>query len=144
MATPGVRLGTNVPKCHIHVILSFPQTHSTHSTHSAPPLDTLGALQYHSGDHPCFLSLCHPPDILVSNLHLNSSDLGTSGPQDLWTSGPLDLGTLLAPPDSCSCSSASTIQSLLIHSTFPSGTTVCTSFASLLGISHLTLNPSPG
>ena len=30
-----------------------------HSTHSAPPLDTPGALQYHSGDHPRFLSLCH-------------------------------------------------------------------------------------
>src|SRR6266571_7793027 len=56
-----------------------------HSTHSTPPPDTLRALQYHSGDHPHFLSLCHLPDILVSNPCLNSSDLGTSGPWDLWT-----------------------------------------------------------
>src|SRR6266705_5496081 len=56
-----------------------------HSTHSAPPPDTLGALQCHSGDHPWFTSLCHLPDILVSNPHLNSSDLSTSGPWDLWT-----------------------------------------------------------
>src|SRR6266581_290207 len=51
-----------------------------HSTHSAPPLDTLGALQYHPSDHPQFTSLCHLPDISVSNPHLNSSDLSTSGP----------------------------------------------------------------
>src|SRR6266700_7123565 len=57
-----------------------------HFTHSIPPLDTLGALQYHSGDHPQFTSLCHLPDILVSNPCLNSSDLSTSGPQDLQTS----------------------------------------------------------
>ena len=56
-----------------------------HSTHSTPPLDTLGALWYHSGDHPWFTSLCHLPDILVSNPHLNSLDLGTSRPQDLQT-----------------------------------------------------------
>src|SRR6266705_2533362 len=62
-------------------------------THSAPPPDTLGALRYHSSDHPWFTSLCHPPDILVSTPCLNSSDLGTSRPQDLWTSGPSDLGT---------------------------------------------------
>src|SRR6266581_3511203 len=49
-----------------------------HSTHSAPPLDTPGALQYHPGDHPQFTSLCHLPDILVSNPRLNSSDLRVS------------------------------------------------------------------
>src|SRR6266581_8182584 len=53
-----------------------------HSTHSTPPLDTLGALWYHSGDHPQFTSLCHHPDILVSNFCLNSLDLVTSGPWD--------------------------------------------------------------
>src|SRR6266705_2370458 len=57
-----------------------------HSTHSTPPLDSLGALQYRSSDHPWFTSLCHPPNILVSNPCLNSSDLGTSGPRDLRTS----------------------------------------------------------
>src|SRR6266705_6964095 len=57
-----------------------------HFTHSAPPLDTPGALQYHSSGHPQFTSLCHLPDILVSNPCLNSLDLGTSGPQDLQTS----------------------------------------------------------
>src|SRR6266581_3684799 len=92
--------------CHIHVILPSLRTHSAHS---APPLDTLRALQYHSSDHPHSLSLCHPPDILVSNLCLNSSDLSTSRPWDLWTLGPSDLGTSLAPPDSCSHSSTSTI-----------------------------------
>src|SRR6266581_7044838 len=56
-----------------------------HFTHSTPPLDTPGALQYHSGDHPQFTSLCHLPEILVSNPCLNSSDLSTSGPWDLWT-----------------------------------------------------------
>src|SRR6266581_9055269 len=53
---------------------------------STPTSLTLGALQYHSSDHPQFTSLCHLPDILVSNPHLNSSDLGTSGPWDLQTS----------------------------------------------------------
>src|SRR6266571_1049818 len=67
----------------IHLVISM--YFHPHSTHSAPPLDTPGALQYHPGDHPHFLSLCHPPDILVSNPCLNSSDLGTSGPRDLWT-----------------------------------------------------------
>src|SRR6266581_4937240 len=57
-----------------------------HSTHSAPPPDSPGALQYHSSDHPQFTSLCHLPDILVSNPCLNSSDLSTSGPWDLQTS----------------------------------------------------------
>src|SRR6266705_1450021 len=57
-----------------------------HFTHSAPPPDTLGALWYHSSDHPWFTSLCHLPNILVSNPCLNSSDLGTSRPWDLWTS----------------------------------------------------------
>src|SRR6266705_1780570 len=57
-----------------------------HFTHSTPPLDTPGALRYHPSDHPQFTSLCHLPDILVSNPCLNSSDLGTSGPWDLWTS----------------------------------------------------------
>src|SRR6266571_4848868 len=108
-----------------------------HSTHSAPPPDTPGALQYHPGDHPCFLSLCHPPNILVSDLCLNSLDLGTSGPQDLRTSGPSDLGVALALLDLCSHSSTSVIQSHLIHSAFPSGTIVCTSFSSLSGIPSL-------
>src|SRR6266581_6326789 len=57
-----------------------------HFTHSAPPPDTPGALRHHSGGHPQFTSLCHLPNILVSNPCLNSSDLGTSGPQDLRTS----------------------------------------------------------
>src|SRR6266705_668240 len=57
-----------------------------HSTHSTPPPDTLGALWYHPSDHPQFTSLCHLPDILVSNPHLNSLDLSTSGPRDLQTS----------------------------------------------------------
>src|SRR6266581_2618969 len=35
---------------------------------------------------PQFASLCHLPDILVSNPCHNSSDLGTSGPRDLRTS----------------------------------------------------------
>src|SRR6266581_4881643 len=78
-----------------------------HSTHSTPSPDTPGALWYHPGDHPCFLPLCHPPDILVSNPCLNSSDLGTSGPWDLQTLGPSDLRTLLALLDPCSCSSTS-------------------------------------
>src|SRR6266581_2290103 len=65
-----------------------------HSTHPAPPPDTLGALQYHPSDHPHCLSLCHPPDILVSNPCLNSSDLGTSRPRDLRTLGPSGLGVL--------------------------------------------------
>src|SRR6266700_5878797 len=57
-----------------------------HFTHSTPPPDTLGALWYHSSDHPWFTSLCHLPNILVSNPCLNSSDLSTSGPRDLRTS----------------------------------------------------------
>src|SRR6266581_7022267 len=56
-----------------------------HFTHSAPPPDTPGALRHHSGGHPQFTSLCHLPNILVSNPCLNSSDLGTSGPRDLRT-----------------------------------------------------------
>src|SRR6266581_3828097 len=94
--------------CHICV---SPPSLRPHSTHSTPPPDTPGALRYHSGDHPHLLSLCHPPNILVSNLHLNSSDLGTSRPQDLWNLGPWDLGTLLALPDPRSRSSTSAIQS---------------------------------
>src|SRR6266705_5275297 len=100
-----------------------------HSTHSAPPPDSLGALRYRSGDHPQFTSLCHLPDILVSNPCLNSSDLGIFGPRS--------LGVSLALPDLHSRSSASVIQSHLIHSTFPSGTIVCTSFLSLSGIPSL-------
>src|SRR6266571_6850813 len=50
----------------------------------------LQTLWEHSGTIPVttpqFTSLCHLPDILVSNPCLNSSDLGTSGPRDLWTS----------------------------------------------------------
>src|SRR6266581_3946018 len=51
-----------------------------------PPLDSPGALRYHSSDHPQFTSLCHLPNILVSNPCLNSLDLSTSGPRDLRTS----------------------------------------------------------
>src|SRR6266705_6299553 len=99
--------------CHICV---SPPSLQPHSTHSTPPLDTPGALQYHPSDHPHFLSLCHPPDILVSILCLNSLDLGTSGPQDLQTLGPWDLRVSLALLDLHSHSSASVIQSHLIHS----------------------------
>src|SRR6266571_3567632 len=100
-----------------------------HFTHSAPPLDTPGALQCNSGDHPWFTSPCHLPDILVSNPCLNSSDLGIFGPRS--------LGVSLALPDLRSRSSTSVIQSCLIHSAFPSGTIVCTSFLSLSGIPSL-------
>src|SRR6266581_9351081 len=68
-----------------------------HSTHSTPPPDTPGALRYHPSDHPHFLSLCHPPNILVSNLCLNSSDLGTSGPRDLRTSESRSLVGTFGP-----------------------------------------------
>src|SRR6266581_8922738 len=100
-----------------------------HFTHSAPPPDTPGALRYHSSDHPQFTSPCHLPNILVSNPCLNSSDLGIFGP---WS-----LGVSLALPDLRSRSSASIIQSHLIHSTFPSGTIVCTSSTSLSAIPSL-------
>src|SRR6266581_9342166 len=101
-----------------------------HSTHSTPPLDTLGALQYHPSDHPCCLSLCHPPDILVSSPCLNSLDLGTSRPQDCQTLEPcwhfwtlaLAVPPLLFNPFNC-------------HSAFPSGTPVCTFLTSISGIS---------
>src|SRR6266581_4115842 len=86
-----------------HVISMYFHPHSTHST---PPLDTPGALQYHPSDHPWFTSLCHLPDILVSNPRLNSSDLSTSGPQDLRTS---ESRSLMALPDLCSHSSTSVI-----------------------------------
>src|SRR6266705_83449 len=87
---------------HPAVISMYSHPHSTHST--APP-DSPGALWYHSSDHPHFLPLCHPPDILVSILCLNSSDLGTSGPWSLiGTSGPLLLQLHLH---------------CLIHSAFP-------------------------
>src|SRR6266700_3298187 len=74
-----------------------------HFTHSAPPPDTPGALRYHSGDHPRFTSLCHLPDILVSNPCLNSSDLGTSGPRDLRTSESRSLIGTFGPSLSQLC-----------------------------------------
>src|SRR6266581_525521 len=74
-----------------------------HSTHSAPPPDSLGALRYRSGDHPQFTSLCHLPDILVSNPCLNSLDLGTSRPWDLRTSESRSLVGTFGPSLSQLC-----------------------------------------